>query len=162
MTSDDTHLLTLKLLEDNHYFGMKKEQVYLMKQEKVPALTNNDAHFAMTHGKLEIECKPHGHGDVHTLLFMHKLAEKWESDGFKWVVFLQDTNASFFRTLPAVLGVSSQNQFEVNSIAIPRKPGEALGAIMQLTREDGSASLTINVEYNQLDAMLKPFGTSRS
>lgn len=40
-----------------------------MKQEKVPAMKNNDAHFAQTSGKLLIETKPHGHGDVHCLLY---------------------------------------------------------------------------------------------
>ena len=41
-----------------------------MKQEKVCCLINNEAHFAMEKGKLLIETKPHGHGDVHTLLHM--------------------------------------------------------------------------------------------
>jgi len=42
----------------------------------------------------------------------------------------------------------------VNSIAIPRKPGEAVGAITRL--DDGKGNtITLNVEYNQLDALLK-------
>eukprot|EP01017_Pseudomicrothorax_dubius_P045185 TRINITY_DN7778_c0_g1_i3.p1 TRINITY_DN7778_c0_g1~~TRINITY_DN7778_c0_g1_i3.p1 ORF type:complete len:422 (+),score=149.67 TRINITY_DN7778_c0_g1_i3:49-1266(+) len=162
MTSDDTHTLTEKLLVENSYFGMPKEQIYLMKQEKVPALLNNNAHFALRSDAFEIDTKPHGHGDVHTLLYMHKLAEKWNNDGFKWVVFFQDTNAIVFRCLPAFLGVSQRNNFEVNSLAIPRKPGEAVGALCKLTKKDGSRSLTVNVEYNQLDPLLKEHGGEKT
>jgi hypothetical protein len=32
MTSDDTHARTQKLLEENRYFGMDKDQVTLIKQ----------------------------------------------------------------------------------------------------------------------------------
>ena len=39
----------------------------------------------------------------------------------------------------------------MNSVAVPRKPGEAFGEIIKLTRKDNT-TLTINVEYNQLDA----------
>ena len=36
----------------------------------MPAMTDNEAHFGMIPGKLLLETKPHGHGDVHTLLHM--------------------------------------------------------------------------------------------
>ena len=77
MTSDDTHGLTIKLLEENNYFGMRREQVTIMKQEKVPALSDSEARIALSSDKLWIESKPHGHGDVHTLLHMTKTADKW-------------------------------------------------------------------------------------
>ncbi len=35
MTSDDTHARTLMVLESHNYFGMPKDQITLMKQEKV-------------------------------------------------------------------------------------------------------------------------------
>jgi hypothetical protein len=37
---------------------------------------------------------------------------------------------------------------------VARKPGEAVGAICQLAHKDGR-NLTINVEYNQLEPLLK-------
>jgi len=40
-----------------------------MKQEKVPAMIDNDARFVQLPNSLLIETKPHGHGDVHTLLY---------------------------------------------------------------------------------------------
>lgn len=62
-----------------------------------------------------------------------------------------------FRALPSVLGVSKTRGFELNSVTVPRKPGEAIGAICELKKESGE-SITINVEYNQLDPLLKQFG----
>ena len=53
-----------------------------------------------------------------------------------------------FRSLQSVLGVSKSCNFEMNSITIPRKPGEAVGAICQLEKDDHKMSL--NVEYNQI------------
>ena len=44
----------------------------------------------------------------------------------------------------------------MNSVCVPRKPGEAMGAICRLVNETNSAEqLVINVEYNQLDSLLK-------
>jgi UDP-sugar pyrophosphorylase len=39
-----------------------------VKQEKVPCLTDNDAHLALD-GKdpYKLQTKPHGHGDVHAV-----------------------------------------------------------------------------------------------
>lgn len=77
MTSDDTNDMTVKLLKDNNNFGLKESQITIMKQEKVPSLLDNEAHFALEKEKLLIETKPHGHGDVHTLLYQTGLVKKW-------------------------------------------------------------------------------------
>lgn len=74
--------------------------------------------------------------------------------GVKWVVFFQDTNGVIFRALPAVVGVSAANKFDVNSVCVPRTPGEAVGGICRLEHQNGKV-LTVNVEYNQLDPLLR-------
>jgi len=48
------------------------------------------------------------------------------------MIFFQDTNALALKTLPSALGVSRKNNWEMNSIAVPRMPGEAMGAICRL------------------------------
>jgi len=68
MTSDETHDKTVKLLEQNNYFGMVKNQVTLMKQWKVPTMSDSEGNFVLKKNKCELETKPHGHGDVHQLL----------------------------------------------------------------------------------------------
>ncbi|GLI66614.1 hypothetical protein VaNZ11_010538 [Volvox africanus] len=156
MTSDDTHGRTLELLRKNNYFGMDEDQITLLKQEKVACLIDNAAHLALEPtDRFSVQTKPHGHGDVHMLLAKSGLAAQWLQSGLKWVCFFQDTNALVFRALLAALGVSARNDFDMNSLAVPRKAREAIGAITRLTRPDGSAPLTINVEYNQLDPLLR-------
>ena len=154
MTSDDTHTRTVELLEQNHYFGMNRALITIMKQEKVPALIDNRARFALEKGL--ISAKPHGHGDVHTLLYQYGLPQKWVAEGRKWVFFFQDTNALAFTVLPSLLGVSARNRFEMNFLTFMRFPREAVGGIMKLTR--GEENMTINVEYNQIEALLKSSG----
>ena len=153
MTSGDTHEKTLDLLTSNGYFGMEPEQVVLMKQEKVACLGDVNGRLAME-DPYTIQTKPHGHGDVHMLLHSTGLAKKWQQDGFKWICFFQDTNGQVFRALPAAVGVSAEHDYDVNSLAVPRKAKEAIGAITRLKGRDGS-SMTINVEYNQLDPLLR-------
>eukprot|EP00743_Colponemidia_sp_Colp-15_P001621 GILK01001770.1.p1 GENE.GILK01001770.1~~GILK01001770.1.p1 ORF type:complete len:591 (+),score=105.00 GILK01001770.1:58-1830(+) len=158
MTSGDTHELTVKLLADNNNFGMPAHQITIMKQEKVPSLLNNKAAFALkADDPFTVDTKPHGHGDVHTLLHQHGLVSKWRGEGRKWILFFQDTNGLIYKAVPAILGVSAKNNFDINSVTVPRKAGEAAGAICKLTHRDGH-SLTINVEYNQLDPLLRSSG----
>jgi UDP-sugar pyrophosphorylase len=158
MTSDDTHERTRALLAGHSYFGLQPSQVTLLKQAKVPCLADNEARMALD-GKdaFSIQTKPHGHGDVHALLHSTGTAAAWLAAGKRWVVFFQDTNALVFKAIPAALGVSSRSRFDVNSLCVPRKAKEAIGAITRLTRADGSA-MTVNVEYNQLDPLLRASG----
>lgn len=142
------------MLEAKQYFGYPKAQLTLMKQEKVAALSDNDARIAKE-GLYEVDCKPHGHGDVHSLLHSTGLAKKWQGQGVKWVVFFQDTNALAFVSLAAALGVSQNLGLEVNSLAIPRFPKQAIGAITRLKHAKDDKVLVVNVEYNQLDPLLR-------
>ncbi|KAL6217056.1 hypothetical protein ACLB2K_010273 [Fragaria x ananassa] len=158
MTSDDTHSRTLELLESNYYFGMEPTQVKLLKQEKVACLDDNDARLAVEpRNKYRIQTKPHGHGDVHSLLYSSGLLNEWSDAGLRWVLFFQDTNGLLFNAIPASLGVSYTRQYHVNSLAVPRKAKEAIGGITRLTHADGR-SMVINVEYNQLDPLLRATG----
>ncbi|KAJ9673517.1 hypothetical protein PVL29_023218 [Vitis rotundifolia] len=158
MTSDDTHARTIELLESNAYFGMKSSQVKLLKQEKVACLDDNDARLAVDpKSKYRIQTKPHGHGDVHSLLYSSGLLKIWYDAGLRWVLFFQDTNGLLFKAIPAALGVSSSKLYDVNSLAVPRKAKEAIGGITKLTHADGR-TMVINVEYNQLDPLLRATG----
>ena len=54
-------------------------QVTLLKQEKVPCLTDNDACLSPDpKDPFRLLTKPHGHGDVHFLLHSSGTLEKWE------------------------------------------------------------------------------------
>ncbi|KAH1096806.1 hypothetical protein J1N35_013727 [Gossypium stocksii] len=116
MTSDDTHACTVDLLESNSYFGMKASQVKLFKQEKVTCLDDNDARLTLDPpNKYKIQIKPHGHGDVHSLLY----------------------SSGLLNAIPASLRVSVPKEYHANSLIVPRKAKEAIGGITKLTHSDG-------------------------
>lgn len=48
-----------------------------------------------------------------------------------------------------------RHSYDVNSLAVPRRAKEAIGAIALLKNEDRGHQMTINVEYNQLDPLLR-------
>ena len=154
MTSDDTHDKTRELLVENDYFGLQPTSIALLKQDKVPCLADNRASLALSSDdRYQVQTKPHGHGDVHALLHGSGLVKKWVVHGIKWVCFFQDTNALVFRAIPASLAISDRMGFAVNSLAVPRKAKEAIGAICKLKK--GDETMTLNVEYNQLDPLLR-------
>ena len=134
MVSNDTCPGTMKLLEANNYFGMEKTQITIVQQgDGVPALMDNDARIAVDpNDPNKILAKPHGHGDIHALMFDHKVAEEWSKNGIRWAIFCQDTNGLAFHTLPLALGVSKRHNLIMNSIAVPRKAKQAIGAITKL------------------------------
>jgi UDP-sugar pyrophosphorylase len=155
MTSGATHEPTQRFLKENEYFGMDAEQITLLRQEEVASLADNDARLVSDkENPYRIETKPHGHGDVHALLHSSGLAEQWRQEGRRWVFFFQDTNGLAFRGFAAALGASVREQFDVNLLAVPRTAREAIGAITRLEHTDGR-SMTVNVEYNQLDSLLR-------
>lgn len=156
MTSEDTHARTEALLRARGYFGLGEDRVLLVRQGRVACLSDEAGHLARSkESPYRVEAKPHGHGDVHALLHSSGLLERWVSQGKRWVVLFQDTNALFFRTLPALLGVSAASAFEVNNAAVPRKHREAIGALCKLADESGAVRYPLlNVEYNLIPAML--------
>mmetsp|Transcript_29133 Transcript_29133/g.93919 ORF Transcript_29133/g.93919 Transcript_29133/m.93919 type:complete len:623 (-) Transcript_29133:412-2280(-) len=155
MTSGDTDAKTRDLLTRHGYFGMSPAQITIVKQEKVACLADNDGRLAPDpKDPFALLTKPHGHGDVHFLLHTSGALNSWLSAGVQWVYFFQDTNAAALRVLPATLGVSVQKKLEVNSVCVARRPNESIGGIMKLKHEDGRA-MTANVEYNQIDSLLK-------
>ena len=154
MTSDDTHNKTLELLNKNKNFGLKENQISIVKQEKCLAILDNECHLALIKDKLILETKPHGHGDIHYLLYKSEKVKNWIKEGKKYLVLFQDTNILSFNCIPSSIGTSIKLNLDINSICVPRKPKDAIGAICKLVKKDGT-SITNNVEYNQLDSLLK-------
>jgi len=133
MTSGDTDPLTRQLLKDSDNFGFEEGQLQIVCQDKVAALKDSNAGLSISKdSRWEIETKPHGHGDVHHLLYREGHVENWVKEGKKHVVFLQDTNALVINSILPTLGVSIKKGFHMNSICIPRLAGEAAGAITSL------------------------------
>ena len=154
MTSCDTHDETISLLKTHNDYGMRPGQISIVKQNKIPAILDNDCHLALEHDKFLIETKPHGHGDIHYLLYTSGKAKQWIKEGKKYMVQFMDTNVLAFNCVPASIGASVKYSYDVNSIVVPRRPKDAIGAICRINRADGT-SVVQNVEYNLVDPLLK-------
>jgi UDP-sugar pyrophosphorylase len=153
MTSRETKAGTVATLQANHNFGLAPGQITILNQELVPALADIDAHLALEE-KYHLNLKPHGHGDIHTLLHTSGMAKKFVDSGIRHLLFIQDTNGQVFNAALAALGISELHNYDFNSIAVNRIPGEAVGGIARL-KKPGSPDLTLNVEYNYLDPLLR-------
>lgn len=153
MTSRDTHPGTVATLKTHANFGLADDQITILRQELVPALSDLDARLALE-GKYNLILKPHGHGDIHMLLHTSGTAARLAADGFRYLMFIQDTNGQVFNAALAAIGVSEERGYDFNSIAVNRVPGEAVGGIARLVKP-GHPDLTLNVEYNQLDPLLR-------
>mmetsp|Transcript_7309 Transcript_7309/g.16521 ORF Transcript_7309/g.16521 Transcript_7309/m.16521 type:complete len:323 (-) Transcript_7309:31-999(-) len=135
MVSNDTKEPTLRLLKENKCFGLKRRQIYIVQQgDGVPALIDNEAHFALDpEDPYKVVTKPHGHGDIHSLLYKEGVTKEWQEKlGIEYMVLFQDTNGLAFHTLPLLLGVSQQHGFIINSLCVPRKANQAIGGITKL------------------------------
>ena len=133
---------------------MPPGQISIVKQNKIPAILDNDCHLSLEKDKLLIETKPHGHGDIHYLLYQSGKAKQWINDGKRYMVQFMDTNVLAFNCMPASIGASVKYNFDINSIVVPRRPKDAIGAICRINRKDGSYVVQ-NVEYNLVDPLLR-------
>jgi UDP-sugar pyrophosphorylase len=90
MVSNDTKVPTIELLKSNKSFGLKKEQLFLVEQGAgVPALSDNDSKFSMS-DSYTVSTKPHGHGDIHALLYRDGIVRKWKEDfDINYIVLFQ-------------------------------------------------------------------------
>ena len=89
MVSNDTKRQTFKILKENKCFGLRRRQIFIVEQGLgVPALGDSDAKLVMQGSKIVM--KPHGHGDIHALLYKDGITQKWEEEfGMKYMVLFQ-------------------------------------------------------------------------
>ncbi|KAG1704658.1 hypothetical protein DVH05_005587 [Phytophthora capsici] len=162
MTSDSTHEATQSFLKENNNFGMADGQLVLMKQEKVPCVDVVEGSAADSKPKLKLVVKdellvmkPHGHGDVHTLLHTSGLAVKWQQAGKKYVHFIQDTNYLILNGVLPMLGACVKHNWGFAFTTVPRKAKDASGGIVRFTSPSEKHSTLFNVEYHELDQFLR-------
>ena len=63
---------------------MEKNQIILIKQNKLSAILDNEYHLSLQKDKFSL--KPHSHGDIHYLLYQSGLAKKWIDEGRKYLL----------------------------------------------------------------------------
>ena len=161
MISSKTRGQTVKLLEENDYFGMDRDQVSLVIQDDVPSIVNSNGDFKLVdNDPYRLDADPHGHGDIHMLVARNKFVDKWLKEGITHTIFIQDTNGQVFNGVLPGLGVSLEKKFAFNFLTVPRDAREKAGAIAQIVRQDKSTQVG-NVEYNVLDPLLQTIGDKK-
>lgn len=103
MTSDDTHARTETLLKE--FFHLRPQaqnllEINLIKQTGVPCVCDSKGKLAVTEDGKHFILKPAGHGQVHRLILSSGLVPRYLENGFKYISFLQDTNAGAPTTIP--------------------------------------------------------------
>ncbi|EPY43103.1 UDP-sugar pyrophosphorylase [Angomonas deanei] len=178
MTSNDTHAKTEALIATLRTAGLiQLQHILLLKQEQVFCFADQDAHLAITQEEgpdgtvtYKLPRKPHGHGDVHSLIYNAKYpaAEGEESkplldvlaDTFqtRYILFFQDTNAIAPWTAPITLAISEEENLAMNFTCIEREEGEAVGVVCRV-KDTNAAGATVwrtaPVEYNIYEDAVK-------
>ncbi|KAG5481885.1 hypothetical protein LSCM4_06964 [Leishmania orientalis] len=162
MTSDDTHGRTMELLRQ---LDLEMPNLHVLKQGQVFCFADSAAHLAVNE-KGELLRKPHGHGDVHSLIYnatsksgvtldgsdgtaaSQPLVSAWLAAGYESIVFMQDTNAGATVTIPISLALSAEHSLDMNFTCIPRVPKESIGLLCRVKKSSGAPWLVANVEYN--------------
>ncbi|GAW81383.1 UTP--glucose-1-phosphate uridylyltransferase [Plasmodium gonderi] len=159
MLSDDTYEKTISFFENNNFFSLKRHQIHFLKQGKVLCFKDNEAHidFTFQNGTFHFSRKPHGHGDIHSLILNNIDLDSLIKQGYNYLYFFQDTNALAMKVLYLCLGISIDKQLHMNFLAISRKPGEEIGAICSLTSMDNCKKV-VNIEYNMLESIITGSG----
>lgn len=150
MTSEDTHIKTLDLLDSLGFVEgtVMRNSITIAKQDTVVCFENREGILSLKNNNSELLLKPHGHGDVH-LLLQNRCLSNWNSkEQLEHIVFFQDTNPQCFHILPILLGCLHENP-TINCViaAVPRIPKSATGC---LARNSSSKTLE-NIEYNLMN-----------
>ena len=141
-----------KELEENQYYGLNPNSGTLMPQIEVPSVIDSNGTLAIKEdGHLLL--KPHGHGDIHTLLYQYGLPQQWKRINKRHIIFMQDTNILAMYGFACLLGLSVSNHLDFTSLGIVRKPGENVGSICRLQDSKGRR-LTCNIEYCDFERLL--------
>ena len=150
MTSIYTHQKISLLLEKNHYYGLKKNQIWLIEQALIPAIANLKGEIALKKNKHEVLMKPYGHGNIHILMHQKRYAKKLLKMGKKYLFFMQDTNAQVCNIALPSIGIASDQKLDFLYVGVKKKIGEKIGSLVKSNQKS-----IINIEYNFLENLLK-------
>ena len=158
MTSSATHQSISDFLIKHAYFGMQKEEILLLKQNAVPSFENSLCHLATVeeestqhsskHCKLLL--KPHGHGEIHWLMYQHKVSSMLLKQGKKYLFFIQDTNAQIVNITLSSLGAVIDKKLSFAYVGVKRTKNEKTGLLVQIKNRQ-----TVNIEYNLLEYLFQ-------
>ncbi|XP_030747353.1 UDP-N-acetylhexosamine pyrophosphorylase-like [Sitophilus oryzae] len=143
MTSEPTHMLTEKFLEQNQYFKLKKENVKLFKQGLVPCF-DMEGKFILEE-KDGIALSPDGNGGLYKALKQHGILDDMDEKGIKFVHVHSVDNILIKVADPVFIGKCIKDKVDCGFKVIKKiDPNEPLGVVVRVNNK-----LKV-VEYSEL------------
>ena len=147
MVSEKTMEGIQKALTENDYFGLQNEQIWLERQLMAPCFKNFNGEIALEN-QYQLLAKPHGHGDVHILIYRNVLS-KLQQNKKEFLFFIQDTNIQILNLISTGLGFCIAKEKDFSFFAIKKDPNEQVGSLAKVVTTEGQTQIC-NIEYNQV------------
>ncbi|MDD3154551.1 MAG: UTP--glucose-1-phosphate uridylyltransferase [Victivallaceae bacterium] len=147
MTSLLNHKATVDFFEENHYFGLDKDQVFFFSQGTMPAIGYDGK--LLLGSKDSLALSPNGHGG--TLLALRKSGalDRMKQRGTEHISYFQVDNVLIPVINPLFVGLHDQDAAEMSAISLSKTgPFEKLG---NFCVSDGRLMV---IEYSDLPAEL--------
>ncbi|ENN75005.1 hypothetical protein HUJ04_001269 [Dendroctonus ponderosae] len=147
MTSDATHVLTEKFLQQNNYFNLGRENVRLFKQALVPCFDLEGK--LLMEEKDEIAMTPDGNGGLYRALREQKIIQEMEKKGIKYIHIHSVDNILVKVADPVFMGKCIRDQVDFGLKVIKKTdPTESLGLVLKV---DSDVKI---LEYSEIPAAI--------
>lgn len=144
MTSDATHLETIRFFESRQFFGLPAESVHFFRQGNLPAIDAVSGEILLS-GPGEIALTPDGHGGLVGALRRSGLLQLLCDSRIEHIYYHQIDNPTAAIADPALLGFHRQFESQATTCVVARtSPSERMGVVVEL---DGRAEI---IEYSEL------------
>lgn len=143
MTSEKNHDVTVRFLEEHHFFGYLKEEVIFFRQEMAAATDYQGKIYLEEKGRLSTS--PNGNGGWFSSLLSNGLLELIHKKGIEWINVFAVDNVLQRIADPCFIGATIQRNCVVGAKVVRKNaPDEKVGV---MCLEDGRPSI---VEYYEL------------
>ena len=131
MVSDFNGKETENFFEENHYFGLKKEQIHFVYQKSLPVFDKNGLWQLAKED--EIAFAPNGNGQVFHLLAKEGFLEKWKNKKIETVTLFSIDNPLANPFNEEFLGLHLREKNDLTMQAIPQEKN--CGALVSLDKK---------------------------
>lgn len=126
MTSNENNNDTISFLEQNNYFGYKKEYIYIFKQDELPLLSKEGKIFI--NEDRTIKKASNGNGGIFNSMKRNKIIDNMESKGIEWVFIGSVDNILLKNVDVLLIGLTVANNNLIGTrTVLKNNPNEKVG-----------------------------------